>query len=111
METIDVLSLTTPNDALATLRTWLRRERQRVRWTQAELSRRSGVPPATLSRLELTGLASTDVLMRVLFALNRLEALEVFLKERLRLANIPQTLAEETPDRPILRIRHKKERQ
>jgi len=104
-----VLSLTTPTDALQTLRVWLRSERQRARWTQAELARRSGVPAATLSRLELTGLASTDAVLRVIFALGRLEACEDFLKERLRQANIPLTLNEELPHRPIQRIRHKKE--
>ena len=59
---LDSISLTSPGDALALLRTWLRTERQRVNWTQQELARRSGVPAASISRLERTGLATTDAL-------------------------------------------------
>ena len=39
---LDSISMTSPNDALALLRTWLRTERQRVSWTQRELARRRG---------------------------------------------------------------------
>jgi len=87
---------------------WLRTERQRMRWTQAELARRSGVPASSISRLELTGLVSTDSLFKVLFALNRLDAFQDFLKARQRLANVPVSLQEDPPKRPILRVRARK---
>lgn len=105
----DILSLTVPADSLQMLRTWLRSERQRLRWTQAELSRRSGVPAASISRLEQTGLASTDSLFKIIFALDRLEAFQDFLKERSRLASIPLSLQDEPRDRPVLRVRMRKE--
>ena len=105
----EILPLITPDEVLTFLRSWLRTERQRLRWTQAELSRRSGVPSATISRLELTGLASTDAVVKILFALNRLDALMDFLKEQQRLANMPTTLQEPLRTKPILRVRARKE--
>jgi len=105
---MDVLSLVEPRDVLLTLRTWLRSERQRLRWTQAELARRSGVPAASISRLEQTGLASTDSLFKIVFALDRLEAFQDFLKERQRLADVPLSLQEDSPMRPVLRVRLRK---
>ena len=97
--------MVSPLDVLEALRCWLRTERQRLRWTQAELARRSGVPAATISRLELTGLGSTDAVMKILFALNRLDAVADFLKARQRLADLPTTLKEELPKKPVLRVR------
>lgn len=108
MTSADILSLITPADALGLVRTWVRTERQRLRWTQSELARRSGVPAATISRLELTGLGSTDALFKILFALNRLDALADFLKERQRLAELPTTLQEEPKTKPVLRVRMRK---
>ena len=106
---MDSISMTSPGDALALLRTWLRTERQRVSWTQRELARRSGVPAASISRLERTGLASTDALFRVAFALRQLEAVGDFLKERQRLASVPVSL-EALPRRKVVqRVRMKKE--
>ena len=67
--------------------------------TQDELARRSGVPATTISRLERTGLASTDSLLRILFALDRIDAVQDFIKERLRLAAFPMTLREMPPQR------------
>ena len=104
-----MLSLVMPADVLGVLRAWLRAERQRLRWTQAELARRSGVPTATISRLELTGLGSTESVLKILFALNRLDAVADFLKERQRLADLPTTLKEELPKKPVLRVRMRKE--
>jgi len=101
--------LTTPMDALVSLRTWLRTERQRVNWTQNELARRSGVPAASISRLERTGLASTDSLFKIVFALDRLEPFQDFLKERLRLASVPVSLDEPTPAHVRQRVRMRRE--
>ena len=52
---LDSISMTSPNDALALLRTWLRTERQRVSWTQRELARRSGVPSWEMALVPCTG--------------------------------------------------------
>ena len=108
MTSPDILSLVAPPDALEVLRAWLRTERQRLRWTQAELARRSGVPAATISRLELTGLGSTDAVLKILFALNRLDTVADFLKECRRLAELPTTLQEEPRTKPVLRVRKRK---
>jgi len=106
----DIISLKTPADALAHLRGWVRAERQRLRWTQAELARRSGVPAATISRLELTGLGSTDAVMKILFALNRLDAFADYLKDCQRRAELPTTLQEVPQTKPVLRVRMRKEK-
>ena len=108
MTSSEIISLITPADELGALRGWLRTERQRLRWTQAELARRSGVPAATISRLEQTGLGSTEAVFKILFALNRLDAVADFLKERRRFADLPTTLREELPKKPVLRVRMRK---
>ena len=104
-----ILPLTTVEDVLASLRELVRLARQREVWTQADLARRSGVPMTTISRLERTGLASTDTLFKVLFALNRLDAVEDMLKEQLRLVKFPKTLDDDFESAPkaVKRVRHK----
>ena len=104
-----ILPLTTVEDVLASLRELVRLARQREEWTQADLARRSGVPMTTISRLERMGLASTDTLFKVLFALNRLDAIEDMLKEQLRLAKFPKTLDGDFESVPkvVKRVRHK----
>ena len=104
-EPVDFLSVVSPADALLSMRAWIRSERQRAGWTQAELSRRSGVPAASISRLEQTGLSSTESLFKIVFALNRLDSLQDFLTERLRLANLPKSLDETLRKHPIQRVR------
>ena len=105
----NILQLTIVDDALVSLREMVRLARQREEWTQADLARRSGVPMTTISRLERTGLASTDTLFKVLFALNRLESFEDMLKEQLRIIKFPKTLAGdfEPVPRVVKRVRHK----
>ena len=63
----------------------------------------------TISRLERTGLSSTDTLFKVLFALNRLEACEDMLKEQLRFVKFPKTLDGDFESAPkvVKRVRHK----
>ena len=104
-----ILPLTTVEDVLANLRELVRLARQREEWTQADLARRSGVPMTTISRLERMGLASTDTLFKVLFALNRLDAVEDMLKEQLRLVKFPKTLDGDFVYAPkvVKRVRHK----
>lgn len=103
-----ILTLVTTSDVLQLLRIWIRTERQRLRWTQAELARRSGVPAATISRLELLGLGSTDAVLKILFALRQLDVVADFLKERQRLASLPTTLREMPKMKPVLRVRKRK---
>ena len=105
----NILPLTTVEDVLASLRELVRLARQREKWTQADLARRSGVPMTTISRLERTGLASTDTLFKVLFALNKLDALEDMLKAQLRLVKFPKTLDSDIDPTPkvVRRVRHK----
>ena len=103
----DAIFLVEPKDVLISLREWVRLERQRQKLTQGELAKKSNVPATTISRLERTGLASTDALMRILFALEQIDSLQIFLKERLRLASFPKSLNEDVPVKKVLRVRHK----
>ena len=108
MNDFDFLQLITPEEVLQTLGKWIRCERQQMQWTQADLARRSNVPASTISRLERSGLASTDILMKVLFALNRLDEMSRFLDERLRFAMLPRSLHDDTlsqQPKTILRVR------
>lgn len=109
MTDLDFLSVVSVPDVLQMLRGWVRAERQRLRWTQSELARRSGVPATTISRLEREGLGSTDAVLKILFALNRLDSVADFLKERQRLAALPTTLREGPREKPVLRVRRRKE--
>ena len=103
----DSIHLISPADVLSALREWVRLSRQRLGLTQGELSKKSNVPATTISRLERTGLASSDAVCRVLCALDQLDSFHDFMKERLRFASFPKTLDDEVPDRKILRVRHK----
>lgn len=96
-------------DVLALLKDWVRESRQSENWTQADLARRSGVPATTISRLERTGLVSTDALFRILFALNRLDALSDFFKERNRMALFQKSLSDSRSMKPVQRVRHARE--
>ena len=104
-----ILPLTTVGDVLVSLREMVRLARQCEEWTQADLARRSGVPMTTISRLERTGLASTDTLFKVLFALNKLDAFEDMFKAQLRLVKFPKTLDGNLESAPkvVKRVRHK----
>ena len=105
----DIFKLVEPKDVLRTLGELMRLARQREDLTLDELSRKSGVPTSTISRLERTGLASTEALFRVMFALDQIDAVEAFFKERLRLARFPKTLSGEAePLRTVERVRHRK---
>ena len=44
--------------------------------------------------------------MRILFAMNLLDSLQDFIKERMRLAAFPETLAEPQVEKQVLRVRH-----
>lgn len=112
-EEMDFLQLVTSDEVLLQMGAWIRLERQRLKWKQSELARRSNVPASTISRLERTGLASTDALMRILFALNRLDEMARFLHERLRYASLPQTLhaLSIAQPKPVQRVRRRKDKE
>ena len=106
------LQITRPGDVRRTLGLWLRSARQRLEWTQPILASRSGVPVATLSRLEREGEGSIDSILRVLQAMGRLDYLHVELKEQLRMASIPQDLKDlgkSTGPRQRVRLRKAKQ--
>lgn len=106
------LHLIVPMDVLAQIGELVRLARQREGLTQGELSRKAGVPASTISRLERMGLASTDTLMEVLFALNLIDSVSGFLLERLRLLKFPKTLADDSrAPQEIRRVRHRKDEQ
>ena len=102
----ELLSITEPSEVVLEIGYLVRLLRQRERLTIAELSRKSGVSVATISRLERKGLCGTEILLKVLFALGQLEILNDFLKERLRLAQFPKTLRDPTA-MVVQRVRHK----
>ena len=104
----DSIHLISPVDVLSALREWVRLSRQRLGLTQGDLSKKSNVPATTISRLERTGLVSSDALCRVLFALDQLDSFHDFLKGRLRFTSFPKTLEDEVSDNKILRVRHKR---
>lgn len=108
----NILPLNTASDVLLSLKDMVRLARQREVWTQADLARRSGVPMTTISRLERTGLASTETLFKVLFALNRLDVFSDMLKEQLRLIRFPKSLEGDirTSAKVVRRVRRKEAR-
>ena len=88
------LQVVRPKDARRIVGQWVRLVRQRQGLTQTMLSSRSGVPVATLSRLERLGLGGVDNLMRTLQALGELDGFHAHLQERLRQASLPLDLSE-----------------
>ncbi len=101
------ITLIEPRDFTGALGGLVRSLRQRARLTQPELALRAGVPSTTLSRLERTGLASTDRVARVLFALNALDDFKNFIDGQKRLADTPSDLRDYHPGkRRPLRVRH-----
>ena len=100
------LQVTRPRETRQFLGQWLRLARQRLDLTQPMLASRSGVPAATLSRLEREGEGSIDSLLRVLEALSELDSFHAQIQERLRKASLPRDLSElKKPARPRQRVR------
>lgn len=108
LEPANILQLTRPHEARRALGHWLRLSRQRQDLTQGMLATRSGVPVATLSRLEREGAGGMESLMRALQALGELDRLHSFIQEQLRIASLPQDLSDlkkATPARQRVRPR------
>lgn len=103
------LQITRPSDVRYALGRWLRAARQRKSLTQAMLASRSGVPETTLSRLEREGEGGIDAWLRVLQALGELDRFNEYVRERLRMAAIPEDLGAMKKPRPERqRVRPKK---
>ena len=100
-EMVYSLQLLLPRELAANLGAWVRSVRQRADLTQPLLAQRAGVAVSSLSRLERTGLGSTLLLCKVLFALAESDALGDFVKERTRLALLPRDITQLT--RPLPR--------
>jgi HTH-type transcriptional regulator/antitoxin HipB len=66
-------ALTTPEETALTLAAKIRRLRLQRKWRQATLAARAGVSLASLRRFERTGLVSLKHLLRLAFALGRLD--------------------------------------
>jgi transcriptional regulator with XRE-family HTH domain len=67
------LSLLTPGEAGRALAARAKALRLQRAWTRDTLASRAGVTPASLKRFETTGAASLDLVLRISFALGRLE--------------------------------------
>lgn len=103
------LQMVRPKETRQALGQWVRLVRQRAEWTQPVLALKSGVPVATLSRLEREGQGSVDAVTRVLQALGELDGLHAYIQERARLAALPSDLADLPVERQTrLRVRLRK---
>ena len=103
----NILQINSVDDALVLLRGWLKSARQQRRWTIKDLSLRSGVPESTISRLERTGLGSTDVLLKLLFAMNELDRLIDCMKAAKRVNELPVSLDDlDVSPKIVQRVRH-----
>lgn len=68
-----LLAMQTPGETAKTLAARVQALRLLRSWTRETLASRAGVSPASLKRFETTGAASLELLLRVAFALSRLE--------------------------------------
>ena len=67
---IDILKQTTPDNIAKDIAKKVRMRRKEHKFTQTEMSARSGVPLATYKRFEQTGEISLKALLRISIALN-----------------------------------------
>jgi transcriptional regulator with XRE-family HTH domain len=75
-------TLTTPEETAGTLAAKVRQLRLEKHWKQTTLAERSGVSVASLRRFERTGLVSLQSLLRLVFALGRLDDFSELLQPR-----------------------------
>jgi len=105
----NALQMVRPRETRQLLGQWVRLARQRLGLTQPLLASRSGVPVATLSRLEREGQGGVENLLRVLQALGELDGLHAHVQERARKASLPNDLSElKKPAPPRQRVRVRK---
>jgi HTH-type transcriptional regulator / antitoxin HipB len=74
-------SLLTPEETAQNLAGKMRELRLARNWKQVTLAERSGVTPASLRRFERTGLVSLQNLLKLAFALGRLDDFEQLLQQ------------------------------
>lgn len=106
------VQLVLPRETRLLLGQWIRLARQRLGLTQPLLASMSGVPAATLSRLEREGQGGLDNLLRVLQALGELDGFHAHLLELVRKAALPLDLSElnkPSPLRQRVRLRKRPE--
>ena len=102
----DAIQMIRPRETRQALGQWIRLTRQRLAMTQPMLASKSGVPVATLSRLEREGQGGVDNLLRILLALGELDGFHTFIQELLRKASLPTDLSEmKKPSPPRQRVR------
>ena len=92
--THDAIQITRPRETRQALGQWIRLTRQRLGLTQPLLAAKSGVPVATLARLEREGQGGVDNLLRVLQALGELDGFNARVQELLRKASLTHDLSE-----------------
>lgn len=105
----NTIQMIRPRETRQALGQWVRLVRQRQGLTQPLLASKSGVPVASLSRLEREGQGGVDNLLRVLQALGELDGFHAHVQELLQKASLPNDLAElKNPSPPRQRVRLRK---
>lgn len=105
----NTIQMMRPRETRQALGQWVRLVRQRQGLTQPLLASKSGVPVASLSRLEREGQGGVDNLLRVLQALGELDGFYAHVQELLQKASLPNDLAElKNPSPPRQRVRLRK---
>ena len=91
-----LLSLLTPMEASLAVAERAKGLRLLKGWTRPTLASRAGVSPASLKRFETTGAASFELVLRVAFALGRLEDFAQALQPP-EITTLEELKARETP--------------
>lgn len=103
---VDAMQMIRPRETRQVMGQWIRLLRQRQGLTQPLLASKSGVPVATLSRLEREGQGGVDALLRLLQALGELDGFHAHIQELQRKAALPTDLSEmKKPALPRQRVR------
>ncbi len=76
-----MFNYTTTSDVLGLVAKYIKRTRIAQRIKLEDLASRAGIGTATLSRIEKTGICSTENLFKVLASLGKLEQLGLLFKE------------------------------
>lgn len=92
-ETLTNIQMVRPRETRQALGLWVRLARQRLNWTQPMLAAKSGVPVATLSRLEREGQGGLESFLRVLQALGGLDSFHAQCQEQIRKASLPSDIS------------------
>ena len=92
-------TLSTPEETARALAEKVRALRLEKQWKQSTLAERSGVSLASLRRFERTGLVSLQNLLRLIFALGRLDDFSELLLPRAA-GSMAELEAEQTGNKP-----------